>query len=66
VVAAAFVKRNDDGGAGPQSFVGQYFVDDLFTKPSNRSSLEEDGCPSSQPSGFTKETGGSVLSLIAS
>jgi hypothetical protein len=29
-------------------------------KPSNRSSLEEDGYPSSQPSDFTKETAGSV------
>ena len=34
VVAAAFVERNlernNDGGAGPQSFVGLYFVDDLL------------------------------------
>src|SRR6202162_4844776 len=30
VVAAAFVEGNDDGGAGPQCFVGLYFVDDLL------------------------------------
>jgi hypothetical protein len=60
VVAAASVERNPDGGAGPQSFVGLYFVDDLLHEPSNRSSLKEDGCPSSQPSGFTKDTAGSL------
>src|SRR5580658_7068218 len=32
----------------------------FFTKPSNRSSFEEDGCPSTKPLGLTKDTAGSV------
>src|SRR5271154_828249 len=32
----------------------------FFTKPSNRSSFDEDGWPSTKPLGLTKETAGSL------
>src|ERR1700744_1967291 len=37
----------------------------FFTNPSNRSSFEEDGWPSTNPLGLTKDTAGSVPPLIS-
>src|ERR1700721_592800 len=37
----------------------------FFTKPSNRSSFEEDGWPSTKPLGLTKETAGNVPLVIS-
>src|SRR5580704_6714374 len=37
----------------------------FLTKPSNRSSFEEDGWPSTKPLGLTKETAGSVPFAIS-
>src|SRR5580698_4622716 len=37
----------------------------FFTKPSNRSSFEEDGWPSTKPLGLTKDTEGNVPLVIS-
>src|ERR1700677_3025613 len=37
----------------------------FFVKPSNRSSFEEDGWPSTKPLGLTKDTAGSVPAAMS-